>query len=52
MFARRGSAAAAPNAFAELMVVEACPRASAWDPVWVWSHQMGPTNLRLAELLS
>jgi SAM-dependent methyltransferase len=50
MFGRRGSAAD-PDRFAELMVVEACPRASMWDPAWIWSHHMGPTNLWLAELL-
>src|SRR5690349_19180255 len=52
MIGRRGLAPADPGAFAEAMRVAACPRASAWDPVWVWHHQMGPVNLWLAELLA
>lgn len=52
MFGRRGTRAADPDRFAELLRVEECPRAALWDPVWVWSHQMGPTNLWLAELLA
>src|SRR5687768_1342680 len=52
MIGRRGSAPAEPHRFADVMRVESCPRASAWDPVWVWHHQMGPTNLWLAELLA
>ena len=48
----RGPRPADPRRFAEAMSVSACPRASAWDPVWVWHHQMGPTNLWLAELLA
>ena len=49
---RRGSAPADPARFAEIMRVPACPRASTWDPVWVWHHHMGPTNIWLAELLA
>jgi len=52
MIGRRGTAPANPARFAEAMQVDSCPRASAWDPVWVWHHQMGPTNLWLAELLA
>ena len=52
MIGRRGAAPARPDEFAAAMTVPACPRASAWDPTWVWHHQMGPTNLWLAELLA
>ena len=48
----RGSAPADPERFAAIMRVPSCPRASSWDPVWVWHHQMGPTNIWLAELLA
>ena len=41
-----------PDTFAEVMRVPQCHRASAWDPVWVWHHHMGPTNIWLAELLA
>jgi SAM-dependent methyltransferase len=34
------------------MRVASCPRASAWDPVWVWQNHMGPINLWFAELLA
>ena len=52
LIGRRGTGPADPRRFAEVMRVPACPRASAWDPEWVWHHQMGPTNLWLAELLA
>jgi SAM-dependent methyltransferase len=49
---RRGDGAADPERFAELMRPPSCPRAAEWDPVWVWNHHMGPTNIWLAELLA
>jgi len=52
MIGSRGQAPADPDRFAWAMQVATCPRASAWDPVWVWHHQMGPINLWLAELLA
>lgn len=52
MIGSRGAAPADLDRFTEAMMVAACPRASVWDPVWVWHHQMGPTNLWVAELLA
>ena len=52
MIGLRGFGPADPGRFAQVMRVPSCPRASAWDPVWVWHHQMGPTILWLAEWLA
>jgi len=52
LFGQRGSSPADLERFANAMRVPVCPRASEWDPVWVWHHHMGPTNIWLAELLA
>jgi SAM-dependent methyltransferase len=49
---RSRKAPADPEAFAAIMKVPELPRSSAWDPVWVWQHHMGPVNLWFAELLA
>lgn len=48
----RGVTPADPERFAELMRVSAFPRASSYDPAWVWGNHMGPVGLWLAEALS
>lgn len=48
----RGSAPADPERFAALMARDEFPRASSYDPVWVWGNQMGPNVLWLTESLA
>ncbi len=51
-FPERGAAPAEPDRFAALMNVLAFPRASQYDPVWVWLNMMGPPSPWLVEALA
>lgn len=48
----RGGAPALPDMFERLMNHPDYRRASAYDPVWVWHHHMGPNALWLTEALT
>ncbi|HLG11725.1 MAG TPA: methyltransferase domain-containing protein [Dehalococcoidia bacterium] len=50
--ARRGTQPADAERFAERMVAPQFPRAAQYDPIWVYSHSMGPNVLWLTEWLS
>jgi hypothetical protein len=50
--ARRGGSPADNERFEAAMRVRSLPLASAYDPVWAYSHAMGPNPLWLAELIS
>ena len=49
--ARRGSLPADRQRFETAMNVESLPLASAYDPLWAYSHAMGPNPLWLAEIV-
>lgn len=48
----RGSVPREPERFAELMRHDRFPRASAYDPAWVWTNHMGPNVVWLTEALT
>lgn len=48
----RGSAPREPQRFAELMHHDRFPRASAYDPTWIWTNHMGPNVLWLTDALT
>ena len=50
--ARRGRSPADAQRFVAAMSVRSLPLASAYDPVWAYSHAMGPNPLWLAEIIS
>lgn len=48
----RGSVAAEPERFAELARPDLFPRASAYDPAWIWTNHMGPNVIWLTDALT